>query len=73
MALIDTTTSSTPTLFARLKAIWCANKAAYIVRVKHNATVRKLNSMTDRELADIGVSRYNIHDVARDAAENCGR
>jgi uncharacterized protein YjiS (DUF1127 family) len=24
--------------------------------------------MTDRELDDIGVSRYNIHDVARDAA-----
>ncbi|MGR3636472.1 MAG: DUF1127 domain-containing protein [Shimia sp.] len=68
MALIDQTAHTTPSLMARLTELWQSNKNACLVRMKHNATVRQLNSMTDRELDDIGVSRYNIHDVARDAA-----
>lgn len=68
MALIESNTQNAPNFLARLKDLWCSNRDAYIVRLKTNATVRKLNSMTDRELADIGVCRYNIHDVARDAA-----
>ncbi|TCK98867.1 uncharacterized protein DUF1127 [Shimia isoporae] len=68
MALIETTSTQTPSFVQRLIALWRSNKDAYLVQMRLNATVRKLNSMTDRELADIGVSRFNIHDVARDAA-----
>ncbi|MCP4818462.1 MAG: DUF1127 domain-containing protein [Shimia sp.] len=68
MAMIETTSRTAPAFLGRLKDLWRTNRDAYIVRIKTNATVRRLNSMTDRELADIGVSRYNIHDVARDAA-----
>ncbi|SFL37237.1 DUF1127 domain-containing protein [Shimia haliotis] len=66
--MIETTSRTAPTFFARLKDLWRSNRDAYIVRIRTNATVRRLNSMTDRELSDIGVSRYNIYDVAEDAA-----
>lgn len=68
MAMIDSATRSAPSLMRRVRDLIRSNKEAYLVRIRRNATVRKLNSMTDRELADIGVSRYNIHDVAQDAA-----
>lgn len=68
MAMIDTVTRTTPSLMTRVKDLIRSNKEAYLVRIRRNATVRRLNSMTDRELADIGVSRYNIYDVAQDAA-----
>lgn len=31
-------------------------------------TVRELESLTDRELTDLGISRLSIRDVAREAA-----
>ena len=31
------------------------------------ATYDELNALTDRELADVGLSRLNVRDVARDA------
>jgi len=68
VAMIETTSRTAPTILARLKDLWRSNRDAYIVRIRTNATVRRLNSMTDRELSDIGVSRYNIYDVAEDAA-----
>ena len=33
--------------------------------VKQNRTVRELDSLTDRELVDIGISRYDIHSIAK--------
>lgn len=43
-------------------AIWRKRAAAY------RKTVRELSQMTDRELADIGLHRANIRDVALEAA-----
>ncbi|MCA8881621.1 MAG: DUF1127 domain-containing protein [Rhodobacteraceae bacterium] len=43
-------------------AIWRKRADAY------RATVRELSAITDRELADIGLHRANIQDVAQDAA-----
>ena len=35
------------------------------VWLKQNRTVRELDSLTDRELVDIGISRYDIHSIAK--------
>ncbi len=43
-------------------AIWRKRNGAY------RKTVRELSQMTDRELADIGLHRANIRDVALQAA-----
>jgi uncharacterized protein YjiS (DUF1127 family) len=48
-------------LIARLEA-----RIAYWLR--YRATVAELNDLTDRQLADIGISRGNIAAVARTAA-----
>ena len=48
-------------LFARLEA-----RIAY--RLRYRATVEELDRLTDRQLADIGISRGNIVAVARIAA-----
>ncbi|AWB50219.1 hypothetical protein HYN69_04350 [Gemmobacter aquarius] len=37
-------------------------------RAVYNQTVRELNVLTNRELADLGLSRYDIETVAREAA-----
>jgi uncharacterized protein YjiS (DUF1127 family) len=34
---------------------------------KMRNTVRELNALTDRDLSDIGLSRCDIHRVAKDA------
>lgn len=50
-----------------------APSAGVIDRVKklfadlrlYNATVRELSALTDRELADLGISRSSIREIAR--------
>lgn len=37
-------------------------------RAVYDQTVRELNALTNRELADLGIARLNIQDVARAAA-----
>ena len=37
-------------------------------RAIYDQTVRELNALTNRELADLGIARLNIQDVARAAA-----
>ena len=43
-------------------------------RIQRNAkirrTVNELNSMSNRDLADIGISRYDIEKIAREAVTN---
>jgi len=43
-------------------------KAARVQRAVYGATYRALNDMTDKDLADIGVSRLSIRDIAMTAA-----
>ncbi len=35
---------------------------------RYNRTVTELQALTNRELADLGIARADIHRVARDAA-----
>jgi uncharacterized protein YjiS (DUF1127 family) len=37
--------------------------------VKIRKTIRELNSLTDRELSDIGISRSDIYDIANQNAK----
>jgi uncharacterized protein YjiS (DUF1127 family) len=37
---------------------------------RYNESFRELNRLGDRELADIGISRSDIHRIALDAARN---
>lgn len=37
--------------------------------VKIRKTIRELNSLTDRELSDIGISRADIYDIANQNAK----
>ena len=49
-----------PGIFARLRQAF-ADYRRYL------ATYDELNALSDRELADIGLSRLNVRDVARQA------
>lgn len=46
-----------------------AFKLRIAYRAAYMSTFNELNAMTDRELADIGISRLVIRETAREAAE----
>ncbi len=69
MAFTDSKTDrSTEGLSAFLHASFDRVKEAYDRRTSYQATRRELALLSDRELADIGVSRGSIDEVARSAA-----
>ena len=49
-----------PGIFARLRKAFADHR-------KYLATCDELNALSDRELADLGLSRLNVRDVAREA------
>lgn len=49
-----------PGIFARLSRAFADHR-------KYLATYDELNALSDRELADLGLSRLNVRDVAREA------
>jgi uncharacterized protein YjiS (DUF1127 family) len=53
--------------FFRNLAVWSAENRAY------HDTVDELYALSDRDLADIGISRSDIPAVARDAARTARR
>lgn len=68
MAFIDTKAAQTNGLTRFLADSFDRVKEAYDRRQTYLATRRELTMLTDRELADIGVARANIDDIARKAA-----
>lgn len=68
MAFIDTKVANTNGLTKFLAESFDRVKEAYDRRQTYLATRRELTLLTDRELADIGVSRANIDTIAREAA-----
>jgi len=49
-----------PGIFARLRQSFADHR-------KYLTTYDELNALSDRELADLGLSRHNVRDVAREA------
>ena len=65
MAFVQTTQAARIDVSAIVRATFEEFKAARALRKKFRATVRELSAMSDRELADIGVNRYDIAGIAK--------
>lgn len=68
MAYVNTTRVARKGLLDRLVLVKDATIAAIQTRRVYARTVAELNSLTDRELSDLGISRLGIPDIAREAA-----
>lgn len=68
MAYVNSTRVVGNGLADRIAAFVKSIKLAAQRRAIYDQTVRELNGLTNRELADLGIARLNIEDVARAAA-----
>jgi uncharacterized protein YjiS (DUF1127 family) len=68
MAYVNTTRVARKGLLDRLVAAKDAVATSIQTRRVYLRTVEELNSLTDRELSDLGISRLGIPDIAREAA-----
>lgn len=68
MAYAHTNTIARKGLFDRLVALKDSAATALQNRRVYARTVAELNALTDRELADLGISRLGITEIAREAA-----
>jgi uncharacterized protein YjiS (DUF1127 family) len=68
MAYVNTTRMARKGALDRLLVLKDAVVTSVRQRRVYTHTVAELNALTDRELADLGMSRMSIHDIAREAA-----
>ena len=68
MAYVNTTRIARTGFADRLMVAKDIVLAAINQRRVYTRTVAELNSLSDRELADLGISRLGIADIAREAA-----
>jgi uncharacterized protein YjiS (DUF1127 family) len=68
MAYSNSTSARGNLPMAWINAIFANWKLAALRRNRYLTTLRLLEGMTDRELADINISRLSIRDVAYEAA-----
>ena len=68
MAYVNTTRVARKGLLDRLALLNDAAQAALRQRRVYLQTVTELNSLTDRELTDLGIARLSIPEIAHEAA-----
>jgi uncharacterized protein YjiS (DUF1127 family) len=68
MAYLNNTTFARKGILDRLTVARDSILRAIAQRRIYTHTVAELNSLTDRELTDLGISRFAIADIAREAA-----
>ena len=68
MAYVNSTRFARKGLMDRLADLKAVALTAIHARRVYSRTVTELNALTDRELADLGISRLSIPQVAREAA-----
>jgi uncharacterized protein YjiS (DUF1127 family) len=68
MAYVNSSRAASFSLADRISGFIALTKANLARRAVYNQTVRELLILSDRELADLGISRYDIPAVAREAA-----
>ena len=68
MAYVNTTRMGRKGLMDRVLVLKDGVVDAWAKRRVYTLTGSELNALTDRELADLGISRLSIHDIAHDAA-----
>ena len=62
---LNTTTTATSSLMARLRGVAESARTSWALHREYKRTFNELDSLTDRHLADIGVRRSDIVDLAR--------
>jgi uncharacterized protein YjiS (DUF1127 family) len=65
---MNSTRSAQVSFFDRFAALMVGVKDLIARRRVFNQTLFELNQLSDRDLSDLGLSRANIADVAREAA-----
>jgi uncharacterized protein YjiS (DUF1127 family) len=65
---MNSTRSAQVSFFDRFAALMVVAKDLIARRRVFNQTLFELNQLSDRDLSDLGLSRANIADVAREAA-----
>ncbi|MGR3760710.1 DUF1127 domain-containing protein [Roseobacteraceae bacterium NS-SX3] len=65
MAHVISTPNTGVSLAARIRRFAEGVKTAWDMRAEYKRTFNELNALTNRELADIGVRRCDIADIAR--------
>lgn len=68
MAYVNSSRAASFSLADRISGVLALTKASLARRAVFNQTVRELNTLTDRELADLGIARADIRAVAHEAA-----
>jgi uncharacterized protein YjiS (DUF1127 family) len=68
MAFVNTTPAARKGFADRIAIIRATVGTAIAQRRTYLRTVAELNSLSDRELADLGISRLGIAEIAREAA-----
>ena len=68
MSMIDTVRAGGFNLRGTIAEAVAAYRQAALRRKLYNRTVRELDSLTDRELTDLGIHRTSIRGVAAEAA-----
>lgn len=68
MAYVNSSRAFRATLSDRLSSLVAQVREANARRALYSRTLRELNALSDRDLTDLGMSRFSIADVARRAA-----
>ncbi len=68
MAYVNSTTMSRRGFFDRFSSVKDIVLTAIRQRRIYERTVAELNNLTDRELNDLGISRFSIPELARESA-----
>lgn len=68
MAYVNSTTISRRGFFDRFSSVKDIVLTAIRQRRIYERTVAELNNLTDRELNDLGISRFSIPELARESA-----
>lgn len=68
MAYVNSSRAASFSLADRFSGLTAQFKAHLARRAVYNQTVRELLTLSDRELADLGISRSDIRAVAHEAA-----
>jgi uncharacterized protein YjiS (DUF1127 family) len=68
MAYANTAIFATPSRAHRSTGLFGALKTAFARRRLYSQTLAELSRLTDRELADLGISRLSVAQVAHEAA-----
>lgn len=68
MAYVNTSRAATFSPADRFSGLLAQVKAAFARRAVFTQTLRELNALSDRELADLGIARADITTIAREAA-----